>query len=151
MDGPCGYDDNKPQILKTEQPRIVFDNEKPVAKTENTVDDSELCEYSLPPDPVPFRQWTKDDNRYSDDKTDFISRINFKLLKLWILWATCVTQKDIIRFLQEETKDKDSIEYQLKVIIVEILDALAKCLIDTDIKEEFRWLCQQKQKSQSTT
>ncbi len=147
--GPCGFETQMRQrgfdIVEEgdvkmkqggEDTKELFElnDENPIG-----VDFSNAQQYTLPPDPKPLREWYPDDNRYSDSQENYPARLTFKLLKMWILWATVMSNKPLIDLLGTRS-DEDTDEYKLKAMIVEIIDQMGKILSDTNIKEEFQFL-----------
>jgi hypothetical protein len=113
-----------------------------------SVDDSQLEERRLPPDPVIVRPYNADElaMRYKGDKEDMPARLTHKLLHLWIIWANLRTSPAIMELLNKQAEDKESDEHKVKCLVVDIVDAMAKALIDTSIHEEFSWLAKVKNK-----
>lgn len=98
-------------------------------------------EIKLPPIPVQFYPWGDHDPvRYKGEPTDMKQRLYHKIFNVWVLWLNLRIHKQLDGILQEETQDKESVEYQLKNLLVSIMDAMAKILVDTDLKQEILWL-----------
>lgn len=97
-------------------------------------------ELKLPHYPVPFRDWNDSDLRYKGDMEDYKQRIHFKMFKLWGMWSSLRTNLDLEELLARPEQDRESDAYVAKNCIVDILNAMAKHLSDTNLIEEMRWL-----------
>jgi hypothetical protein len=155
MDGPIGYDDFEKQ-MKDRGFSIDYDtkeatwadDEKVREKLDQlnddtplSVDESENNEVKFPPIPVQLRPWDafETEQRYKGTKDDFKARITHKLLKIWIMWAQLRCSDELTNMLATECAH-DTDEYKVKSTIIDIIDVLAKVLIDTDTREELKWL-----------
>ena len=111
------------------------------------VDDSEVKEYKLPPQPQPFYKWEEKDQRYKGDMDDLPSRIKAKLYKTWILWANLRTCTELEEILAKKV-DFDTDQYKVNSVLVRVMDTLAKILSDTDLLQELSFLCEDKKEEE---
>lgn len=109
------------------------------------VEKDEMEEKRVPPRPVPLYPYNEDTDpkKFDGDRTDIPRRAAFKLFNVWMLWLNIRCNRPIEDMLKKESA-QDSDEYKLKCVIIEILDKLAKILIDGDILEEVGELTSQK-------
>lgn len=121
-------DDGKPEKV-----------EVPEEEARYSIDSSEVKELKLPPKPVQLYEWNERDDRYNGPKDDIGLRVKYKLFKFHILWArlrTCVELEEILSRPVDESSD----QYKVNSIVVHLMDAIAKILIDTELIEEYVWL-----------
>lgn len=104
----------------------------------NEVDTSELKEVRIPPEPRGLRPW-KDEEKYQGDLKDLPLRIINKYMKMWLLWLGLRTNLRVEEILSQEV-DRDSDDYYLRCIVVDLMDAMGKILSQTSIKEELAYL-----------
>lgn len=105
------------------------------------VDSKEAEMLSLPPIPHPFKKWSEHEEKfkYTGSVDDYNSRIHHKLYSMWIIWALLRTNEKIEKLCSQES-DKESDEFFLKATIVDIMDVIAKVLINTDLIDELAYL-----------
>jgi hypothetical protein len=115
--------------------QYVEDNE-----IEKLMSQEENQEIKMPPYPVPFRPWDDKDFRYNGDVNDYKKRIHDKMLKIWYMWGNLRGNLDLEELLSRPEEDKNSDAYVAKNCIVDIMNALAKYLVDTNLIEEMAWL-----------
>jgi hypothetical protein len=113
-----------------------FDESKP------EFDTSELENLKLPAYPMPLREWRADESRYVGSDENYRKRIIHKLYSVWILWGHMRVSEKLMGFFKTQTEDESSPEYELKCILLDIMDNLGKTLGDTNILEEIAWLAQ---------
>lgn len=154
MQGPSGFETEfetkmreKGYVIREGTTSVGYDSEvvKELSELNEDnpvgVNEKELQDFKLPPDPVPFRDYDPDEVslRYIGSKTDMASRLVHKILYIWVFWAQLRTNPAIEELLSTKC-DQESDEYKAKATIVEIIDRMAKILSDTDTKEEMRYL-----------
>jgi hypothetical protein len=100
----------------------------------------EITDHKLPPYPTPFRPWTDKDMRYTGNMDDFRERLNCKLYSLWCLWAQLRTNENLEKLLSRAEADKECDAHIAKSVIIDLMDAMAKRLSDTDLLDEISWL-----------
>lgn len=102
------------------------------------IDDSECKQIKLPPYPRGVREWNNE-IRYTKDPLDFKQRLVHKLYTIWSLYGVLVTSEKLTKLL-DNGADVNSTEYEIKCILVDVIDTLGKALGDTNIVQELAWL-----------
>jgi hypothetical protein len=101
------------------------------------VNDDEVDHLKIPPLPVPLYKESEDDpKKYTGDKSKILDRVAHKLYNVWLFWLAVRCNDKLDAILQRETEDKESDEFVLKATIVQMIDRLAKILVDTNLLEE---------------
>lgn len=93
----------------------------------------------LPIYPKPLREWNESEIRYTGDKDDMMKRIQFKLYNIWCMWSQLQENQALNEKLMEKTEE-DTDLFKMKYVVVDIMDALAKFLSDTNIVDEILFL-----------
>ena len=100
----------------------------------------------VPPLPVAlYGKLPNDPPKYDGDTKDVKRRAAHKLYNLWVFWINVRTSKDLDELLQREEEDKESDAFKAKATIVQILDQIAKVLVNTDLLEEVVELLKRKE------
>lgn len=99
----------------------------------------------MPPYPIGLFDWTdeqKEHWEYHGSKTSIKQRASHKLWNTWLLWVDLHNNEKLINMIAKDTEDKESDEFQLKQMIVLVIDRLGKVLGNTNIGEEVAMLQQ---------
>lgn len=94
-------------------------------------------EMKIPPLPVAFYgKLPNDPPRYDGDSKNIRRRAAHKLYNMWVFWINVRTSKELDELLQREETDKESDAFKAKATIVQMLDQIAKVLVNTNLLEE---------------
>lgn len=120
--------------------------EKKIYKTDEfEVEYGEEKELKIPPLPVPlYGKLDHDPPHYEGDEKAIGRRAAHKLYNVWVFWLTIRTSEELDKLIQREEEDRESDAFKAKATIVQILDQLAKILIDTNLIEEIGELLKQR-------
>lgn len=99
----------------------------------------------IPPRPVPLYKENPetDPKKYDGDVKDIPRRVAYKLYNIWLFWLALRCNEKLETLLKKESPE-GSDEFLLKATIVQVLDHLAKCLVDGDPLEEIGELLKNK-------
>lgn len=119
-------------------------NEKKVYKTEDfEVEYGGEKALKIPPIPVAlYGKLANDPPKYDGDLSNINRRVAHKLYNLWVFWVNIRTSKQLDELLQREETDLECDAFKAKATVVQILDHMAKALVNTDILEEVSSLLQ---------
>ena len=119
-------------------------DEKKVYKTEDfEVEYGGETKLKIPPIPVAlYGKLANDPPKYDGDLSNINRRVAHKLYNLWVFWVNIRTSKQLDELLQREENDLESDAFKAKATVVQILDHMAKALVNTDILEEVSSLLQ---------
>lgn len=99
----------------------------------------------IPPLPVPlYGKLDHDPPHYDGDEKLIGRRAAHKLYNTWVFWVNLRTSEELDKLIQREEEDREGDAFKAKATIVQILDQLAKILIDTNLLEEVGELLKQK-------
>ena len=138
MSGPAGYETDPETIFKRNNVQVkqAHDDNMVVRMDEDGTENVEKA-IKFPPLPVPFREWdTTRDNRYSGEMKEIHRRVQHKLYKFWLMWVKLRTCLPLEELLCRQEEDKQCDAFLAKNTIVDMLDEMAKILIDTPLVEE---------------
>jgi hypothetical protein len=150
MSGPEGFEEKFRKVVSTLD---SIDKEvkvgEPVFKMneDGTIDEKPEKKVRFPPCPVPYRKWFDDDEkhiRYHGDIEKYNLRVQHKLYMIWMLWYNLRTNQKLEEILATEEKDKESHAYICKATIVDIIDHIAKIMVNTPLVEEIMYLFDEK-------
>ena len=101
------------------------------------VEHKDCANVKIPPRPVPLYPPNPDTDpkKYEGDTKNIPRRAAHKLYNIWLLWISLRCNEQLENILKKESPP-DSDEFRVKATIVQVLDHLAKCLVDQDPLEE---------------
>ena len=105
------------------------------------------CEnLKIPPQPVPLYKPNPDTDpkHYEGDQKNIARRAAHKLYNVWLFWLALRCNEKLETILKKDS-EQGSDEFLLKATIVQVLDHLAKALVDTNILEEIGELLKEKE------
>lgn len=102
------------------------------------VEHGEETKLKLPPRPVPLyrEDLETDPKKYEGDLSNIPRRAAHKLYNVWLLWVALRCNEKIETIIKKEETDQTTDSFLLKATFVQILDQLAKILVDGDIVQE---------------
>jgi len=102
------------------------------------VEYGEETKLKLPPRPVPLYKEDPetDPKKFEGDLSNIPRRAAHKLYNVWLLWVALRCNEKIEKMIQNEEADQTSDAFLMKATFVQILDQLAKILVDGDIVQE---------------
>jgi hypothetical protein len=95
----------------------------------------------IPPEPIAFYDWTPEDEnlKFKGDLDNMNERKNHKLYNMWRLWSEHTMSLSFLDMVQPKIGEEESeTEKRLKTCLFQLLDKMAKILINTDIVEELK-------------
>ena len=115
--------------------QVNYATDEEIKKFDVETDDAK--HYKLPPLPVPLYKANPktDPIKFQGDKKDIPRRVAHKLYNTWLFWINLRCNERLENILKKES-NQDSDEFIIKATIVQILDHVAKLLIDGDLLEE---------------
>lgn len=101
------------------------------------VEHKDCANLKIPPRPVPLYKANPDTDpkKYEGDTKNIPRRAAHKLYNIWLFWIALRCNEKLETILKKES-EQDTDEFLLKATIVQVLDHLAKALVDGDPLEE---------------